>query len=114
MVSVGSAGWLVARAFPECACVSFFNVVVVYIHSFGQYSKSFEDDTLSCESATASCGDDADLCRDDPCYTRKLQTPGIAEEHKRQEIPTIIPIGPTDKGHRPSTKHYRKDSPGDA
>ena len=45
---------------------------------------------------------------------RKLQTPGNAEEHKRQETPTINPIGPTDKPHRPSTKHYRKDSPGDA
>ena len=45
---------------------------------------------------------------------RKLQTPGNAEEHKRQETPTINPMGPTDKPHRPSTKHYRKDSPGDA
>ena len=45
---------------------------------------------------------------------RKLQTPGNAEEHKRQETPTINYIGPTDKPHRPSTKHYRKDSPGDA
>ena len=45
---------------------------------------------------------------------RKLQTPGNAEEHKRQETPTINPIGPADKSHRPSTKHYRKDSPGDA
>ena len=35
---------------------------------------------------------------------RKLQTPGNAEEHKKQEIPTINPIGPTDKPHRPSTK----------
>ena len=43
---------------------------------------------------------------------RKLQTPGNAEEHKRQETPTINPIGPTDKPHRPSTKHYRKDSLG--
>ena len=34
---------------------------------------------------------------------RKLQTPGIAEEHKRQETPTINPIGPTDTPHRPST-----------
>ena len=41
---------------------------------------------------------------------RKLQTPGNAEEHKRQETPTINPIGPTDKPHRPSTKHCRKDS----
>ena len=49
------------------------------------------------------------------CVTRrKLQTPGNAEEHKRQETPTINPIGPTNKPHRPSTKHYRKDSPGDA
>ena len=49
------------------------------------------------------------------CVTRrKLQTPGNAEEHKRQETPTINPIGPTDTPHRPSTKHYRKDSPGDA
>ena len=38
---------------------------------------------------------------------RKLQTPGNAEEHRRQEAPTINPIGPTDKPHRPSTKHYR-------
>ena len=45
---------------------------------------------------------------------RKLQTPGNAEEHKIQETSTINPIGPTDKPHRPSTKHYRKDSPGDA
>ena len=45
---------------------------------------------------------------------RKLETPGNAEEHTRQETPTINPIGPTDKLHRPSTKHYRKDSPGDA
>ena len=45
---------------------------------------------------------------------RKLQTPGIAEVHKTQETPTINPIGPTDTPHRPSTKHYRKDSPGDA
>ena len=45
---------------------------------------------------------------------RKLQTPGIPEEHKRQETRTINPIGPTDTPHRPSTKHYRKDSPGDA
>ena len=30
------------------------------------------------------------------CATRrKLQTPGNAEEHKRQETPTINPIGPT-------------------
>ena len=50
-----------------------------------------------------------------PCYTRrKLQTPGNAEGHKRQETPTINPIGPTYKPHRPNTKHYRKDSPGDA
>ena len=49
------------------------------------------------------------------CVTRRnLQTPGNAEEHKRQETPTINPIGPTDKPHKPSTKHYRKDSPGDA
>ena len=49
------------------------------------------------------------------CVTRrKLQTPGNAEEHKRQETPTINPIGPTDKPHRPSTKQYRKDSLGDA
>ena len=49
------------------------------------------------------------------CVTRrKLQTPGNAEEYKRQETPTINPIGPTDKPHRPSTKHYRKDSLGDA
>ena len=49
------------------------------------------------------------------CVTRrKLQTPGNAEEHKRQETPTINTIGPTDKPHRPSTKHYRKDSLGDA
>ena len=35
------------------------------------------------------------------CVTRrKLQTPGNAEEHKRQETPTINPIGPTDKPHR--------------
>ena len=45
---------------------------------------------------------------------RKLQTPGTAEEHKRQETPTINPIDPTDTPHRPSTKHYRKDSQGDA
>ena len=47
---------------------------------------------------------------------RKLQTPqaGTAEEHKRQEIPTINPIGPTDTPHRQCTKRYRKDSPGDA
>ena len=45
---------------------------------------------------------------------RKLQTPGIAEEHKRQETPTINPIGPTDAPQRPSTKHYQKESPGDA
>ena len=38
---------------------------------------------------------------------RKLPTPGNAEEHKRQETPTINPIGPTDKPHRPSTKHYQ-------
>ena len=38
---------------------------------------------------------------------RKLQTPGTAEEHKRQETPTINPIDPTDKPHRPSTKHYQ-------
>ena len=31
---------------------------------------------------------------------RKLQTPGNAEEHKRQEAPTINPIGPTNKPHR--------------
>ena len=57
-----------------------------------------------------------------PCVTRscllvtrrKLQTPGNAEEHKRQETPTINPIGPTEKPRRLSTKHYRKDSPGDA
>ena len=49
------------------------------------------------------------------CVTRrKLQTPGIAEEHKRQETPTINPIGTTDTPHTPSNKHYRKDSPGDA
>ena len=30
------------------------------------------------------------------CYTEKSQTPGNAEEHKRQETPTINPIGPTD------------------
>ena len=45
---------------------------------------------------------------------RKLQTPGTAQEHKRQETPTINPIGPTDTPRRPSTKHYRKESPGDA
>ena len=45
---------------------------------------------------------------------RKLQTPGTAEEHKRQETPTVNPIDPTDTPHRPSTKHNRKDSPGDA
>ena len=51
----------------------------------------------------------------DECVTRrKLQTPDNAEEHNRQETPTINPIGPTDKPHRPSTKHYRKDSLGDA
>ena len=50
------------------------------------------------------------------CVTRrKLQTPGNAEEHKKkQETPTINPIGPTAKPHRPRTKHYRKDSLGDA
>ena len=49
------------------------------------------------------------------CVTRrKLQTPGNGEEHKRQGTPTINPIGPTNKQHRPSTKHHRKDSPGDA
>ena len=49
------------------------------------------------------------------CVTRrKLQTRGNAEEHKKQEAPTINPIGPTDRPHRPSTKHYRKDSLGDA
>ena len=42
---------------------------------------------------------------------RKLQTPGNAEEHNRQETPTInptgqYPTGPTDKPHRPNTKHY--------
>ena len=42
----------------------------------------------------------------------KLQAPGNAEEHKRQETPTINPIGPTDKPHRPSTKHYRQGQPG--
>ena len=41
------------------------------------------------------------------CVTRrKLQTPGNAEEHNRQETPTINPISPTNKPHRPSTKHY--------
>ena len=45
---------------------------------------------------------------------RKLQTPGNAEEHKRQETPTINPIGPTDKPHRLSTKHCQKDGLGDA
>ena len=53
--------------------------------------------------------------RRNPCMTafvfvttwRKLQTPGNAEEHKKQETHTINPIGPTDKPHRPSTKHYR-------
>ena len=44
------------------------------------------------------------------CQRRKLQTPGNAVEHKKQETPTINPIGPTDKPHRPSTEHYRKDS----
>ena len=50
------------------------------------------------------------------CVTRrKLQTPGTAEEHKKNPgTPTINPIGPTDKPHRPRTKHYRKDSLGDA
>ena len=34
---------------------------------------------------------------DRACVTRrKLQTPGTAEEHKRQEAPTINPIDPTD------------------
>ena len=60
------------------------------------------------ESLRRSDGDDACVTR------RKLQTPGNAEEHKRQETPTINPIGPTDKPHRPSPKHYRKDSLGDA
>ena len=32
---------------------------------------------------------------------------------KKQETPTINPIGPTDKSHRPRTKHYRKDSLGE-
>ena len=48
------------------------------------------------------------------CVTRrKLQTPGNAEEHKRQETPTISPISPNDKPHRQSTKHCREGSPGD-
>ena len=59
--------------------------------------------------------EDSDMTLMSLCVTRrKLQTPGNAEEHKRQETPTINPVGPTDKPHRPSTKHYRKDSPGDA
>jgi len=29
---------------------------------------------------------------------------------QRQETPTINPIDPADKPHRPSTKHYRKDA----
>ena len=50
------------------------------------------------------------LCSD-MCYTEKAPN---AWQHKRQETPTINPIGPTNNPHRPSTKHNRKDSPGDA
>ena len=62
-----------------------------------------------------TCTWDCRYVHDANCVTRrKLQTPGNAEEHKRQETPTINPIGPTDKPHRPSTRHYRKYSPEDA
>ena len=47
---------------------------------------------------------------------RKLQTPGTAEEHNRQETPTINPNHQPrpsiDTTHRPSTKHYRNGTPG--
>ena len=47
------------------------------------------------------------------CYTEKAPN-AWQRRHKKQETPTINPIGPTDKPHRPSTGHYRKDSLGDA
>ena len=72
-------------------------------------------------SATAFASDHESARRCELCQSsvtrRKLQTPGNAEEHqKKQETPTINPIGPTDltKPHRPRTKHYQKDSLGDA
>ena len=43
--------------------------------------------------------------------SKRLATP---RNTKQQETPTNNPIGPTDKPHRPNTKHYRKDSLGDA
>ena len=44
--------------------------------------------------------------------SKRLATPRNTK--KKQETPTINPIGPTDKPHRPRTKHCRKDSLGDA
>ena len=51
-----------------------------------------------------------------PCYTEKAPNAWHRRgtPKKKQETPTINPIGPTDKPHRPRTKHYRKDSLGDA
>ena len=36
--------------------------------------------------------------------SKRLATPRNTK--KKQETPTINPIGPTDKPHRPRTKHY--------
>ena len=50
--------------------------------------------------------------------SKRLATPRNTKDKKHlqstQSALCNYPIGPTDKPHRPSTKHYRKDSPGDA
>ena len=48
------------------------------------------------------------------CYTEKAPNAWQRRATQKTRSPTINPIGPTEKPHRPSTKHYRKDSPGDA
>ena len=45
---------------------------------------------------------------------RKPQTPGTAEEHTKDRTYKQPYRPSTDTPHRPSTKHYRKGSPGDA
>ena len=48
------------------------------------------------------------------CCTEKAPNAWLRSKRLAQETPTINPIGPTDTPHRPSTKHYRNGSPGNA
>ena len=54
------------------------------------------------------------LARISVCYTEKAPNAWQCRGTQKTRSPTINPIGPTDKPHRLSTKHNRKDSPGDA